>query len=166
MLPYIWDILLSCLEGTEHESHLRVVRNGAIPDFHYSRKIHDRSEAGPFAMLVREVWRHASVISNNDFLELPEIMQDICNGYAEKSGVCVHEIVSKALQPRIVKFKSVLRTDRSCLKSALTYLWAVQNNEPLSIESNTCFDGRGMVISADQIVSVTSPESDIGAFRR
>ncbi len=90
---------------------------------------------------------------------MPEIIEDICNGYEKKFGESIFEIYQSFLVPKIIKFQSSKRIDTGCVKTALYYAYeAVRSNRPSGI-CVTCFDGKGSRIKPESIVSVTTVEN-------
>ena len=105
-------------------------------------------------MLVRDVAFAPNNLSNHDYLLLPEIVEDICNGYLEKYQVSIHKDVVDALVPCIVKF--VVRDNRDIggIAPAISYLYKGIREEPISYYANTCFDAEGKVIPKTDILRI------------
>jgi hypothetical protein len=91
---------------------------------------------------------------NHDYLQLPEIMEDICAGYEREYGQRIYEQLENALVPKIVKFWSDERKDKTCVESAMYYLYSIPHGLPLTMCSNTCFDGKNTPILSEQITNV------------
>ena len=153
-LDGIWEKLLGIFEGTEHYLRLQDLKRTRAINLLYQSKTTNPSLGGPSAMLVRDVAFGAKSMGNHDYLRLPEILEDICNGYREKYGLSIHNDVVQALKPCIVKFKSKYRIDNGCFKAALFYVRNCLNGDPPSVDGNTCFDARGNVIPNEDILSI------------
>lgn len=153
-LPKVWDTILRIFKNTEHEVPLRKMRDTGVSDFQYNHKIGKPLLAGPYAMLVREVAFKSHEIGNHDYLWLPEIVEDICNGYNDASGVMLHDSVCAALVPYVIKFWSRKRTGKDCIQAAIYYLYCSMHNQKLSIYANTCYDAENVMIPREQIVKI------------
>ncbi len=153
-LPRVWDMIWEIFRGTEHEAPLRRFREKGVPNFQYGLKVGKPLHAGPYAMLVRDSAFRSHEMGNHDYLRLPEIVEDICNGYHDASGVVIHDEVCASLIPYVVKFWSRNRTDKGCVESAMYYLYCTAHGEELSIDASTCFDGENCPIPREQIVKI------------
>lgn len=153
-LPRIWDTVEGVVEDTPNHESFKEFRAKGRGSFQYELKKDCEVHAGPFAMLVRESAFKAKEMGNHDYLDLPEIVEDICNGYQEHTGKSIHRVLRTALTPCIVKFWSDGRRGPDCVEAALFYLYSRRHGEPLSIEGNTCFDGGGQVVAPERIVSI------------
>lgn len=125
-----------------------------VPSFQHNHKVGKPLLAGPYAMLVRETAFHSHEMGNPDYLWLPEIVEDICNGYQEVTGVKIHDKVCSALIPYVVKFWSREQTGRVCIESAMYYLYAITHGRRLTINATTCFDGMNCTIQREEIVKI------------
>jgi hypothetical protein len=112
---------------------------------------------GPYAMLVRESAFRAREMGNHDYLWLPEIMEDICNGYRVAYGDVIHERLCNALTPFIVKFWSTRILGKNCVESAMYYLYSTAHEEELCDLANTCYDGANSRVPPERIVCVEVP---------
>lgn len=153
-LPSVWDTILHIFKGTEHERPLQRLREKGIPNFQYRLKVGNRLHAGPYAMLVRESAFRSQEMGNHGYLWLPEIVEDICNGDHDSSGVAIHDTVCASLIPYVVKFWSRKQTNQSCVEAAMYYLYRTAHGQKLSDYANTCFDGEGCAIPREQIVKI------------
>jgi hypothetical protein len=69
---------------------------------------------------------------------MPEIIEDICQGYEERFGVNIQSEISGALKPCVVKFVCDPGSEeRHRLEPSIGYCWCKINNENL-INANTC----------------------------
>ena len=159
-LPHVWSMILGIFKGTEYEATLRKFRDNGVPNFHYSLKVGKPHLSGPYAMLVRDAAFQSHKMGNHDYLWLPEIVEDICNGYLGVSGIKLHDTVCDALIPYVVKFWSSKQTGRGCIESAMYYLYCTAHGQGLSINANTCFDGNNCAIPRKQIVKIEKIEGE------
>ena len=155
-LEEIWQTVLTVFSDTCHNSRLRLLKEKGVPNFHYVTKVGQPLHllGGPYAMLVRETAFKSQEMGNHDYLWLPEIMRDICNGYREAYGESLHEHLRAALTPYIVKFWSRKRLHKDCIESAMYYLYLTAHEQELSMDANTCFDGENSRIPPEQIVKI------------
>lgn len=156
-LPRIWDMLGDLLPSPTQKANLESLQRNGVGDFQYNLKASDRFHHGPYAMLVREVAFHAADVGNHDYLGIPEIIEDICNGYRARFGEDITDVVTDSLHECIVKFRSAKYTDEHLLAPALLYCWGVVNQEAFSPFANTCFDGEAVPIPASAILSISKP---------
>lgn len=152
-LQYVWQTVLDVFRNTPHEKRLIEFQRTGVPEFHYQLKAHDPIHAGPYAMLVRESADRSSEIGNHDYLGLPEIMEDICNGYQATYDESIQDQLAAALSPTIVKFWSTKRLGIDCIEAALYYLYLTTHGRKMTLYANTCFDGENEAIPAEQIIS-------------
>ncbi len=153
-LEYVWQTVLNVFKESPYYSNLLVMKRDGVPNFHYTAKIGNSFHGGPYAMLVRAVAECPVEMGNHDYLRLPEIMEDICNGYLQAHGEYIHDQLMQALQPTIVKFWSTKDLGFGCVESALYYLYLTAHDERLNLWCNTCFDGENEAISSEQIICV------------
>ncbi|PSB24739.1 hypothetical protein C7B82_25340 [Stenomitos frigidus ULC18] len=150
----IWNTLLEIFEGTDHYDNLLQLRDCGVADHLYNLKVSDHCHWGPFAMLIREEAFRANEVGNHDYLRLPEIIEDICNGYSKVFNFRLHDTVVGSLQPCIVKFVSNKYIGNELFKPILYYLFLTAKGEPLEIESDACFDGEGLEVPVESILKV------------
>jgi len=153
-LEGIWGTLFSVFHNSVHSDNLRLLRQSGVPNFQYNLKVGKPVHGGPYAMLVREVAFRAKEIGNHDYLEFPEIIEDICLGYEKRFGVSIQDKVTAALLPCIVKFRSDRVIRRGCIEAAVYYLYLTGRGERLSMYANTCYDGRNTPVPREQIIDV------------
>ena len=140
----IWSTLLSIFENTEHHLNLLKLKNNGVGDHHYNQKINNCNEWGPFAMLIRDIafCSDSDEICNHDYLDLPEIIADICNGYLNAFGICLKNIIVESLKPCIVKFTSKDNTSNEIFELVLYYLFLTIRGQNLNFHINLCFVGK------------------------
>lgn len=156
-LTRIWDTIVSIPDNPRTKANLRQLQKSGVPDYHYSLKTGNRLHSGPYAMLVRESAFSARSMLNHDYLAFPEIIEDICNGYQKKFGERLHEEVSAALRPCIVKFEVSEEGRKDLIEPALNYCWHKEHGEDLSFGTNTCYDGSGKLIPRSAIRKIEFP---------
>ena len=111
-------------------------------------------KGGPYANLVRDTFFRDDNW-NYDFLKLPEILFDIIHSnqkYKNRANKLT-ELYLEQTKSIIIKFYDT-DTDEYYLKTASLYLFLKIKNLELATESNTCFDGRGEIISPERIVDI------------
>lgn len=153
-LPRVWAMLDGIFSGTHHQCRLRQMRQEGVANLQYNLKVPDSTHWGPYAMLVREIAFCAESASNHDYLKIPEIVEDICNGYAARFDEDIQSVVERSLVPMIVKLWMSEPEHQYGLSSAIYYAYASHNKEKLSWLANTCFDGHGQRIPNERIMSV------------
>jgi len=90
-------------------------------------------------------------------VEFPEIIEDICNGYLRKFGSRIHDEVSAALRPCIVKFEVADEDTESLIPTVLNYCLHKEYGQELAIGTNTCYDGKGEAIPRSAIRKIEFP---------
>lgn len=155
VLPKVWDMLIDIAPSVVVKENLRNLREKGVPDFHYGLKVPNGVHWGPYGYLVREVADHARALSQHDYLAMPEIVEDICNGYEKQFGASVIEHFRRELKPCAVKFVMPAGSRGfDTLKVALSYLYSGTKLEELGASCVTCFDGEGVSVPAERILSV------------
>jgi len=122
-------------------------------DSQYGLKTSNPIHWGPYAMLMKQVAFVPTLVGNHDYLEVPEIVEDICNGLDSNTNSKVLAAYKKSTTPCIIKFW-VNGLDRRCLVPAVCYLYNNIINEEFSRLCNTCFDAGGVVIPNAQILKI------------
>ena len=160
VLSRLWVQLIRTAPSSEVSKNLQALRENGVPDFQYRLKAPCSMHWGPFGYLVPAIAEHAKELAQHDYLGMPEIIEDICNGYFESFGVQLYEHYGKLLKPCIVKFQQ-LAGDRGedALEVACSYLYGCRKKERPSSSWITCFDGEGSVVPANSIISVRYIES-------
>ena len=157
-LDKVWAAVISAQDDAGTKARLQKMRNTGVPDRQYNLKVPASFLHGPYAMLVREVAFHSGAIGNHDYLAIPEIVEDICNGFKAETGKSIFERLENFLKPCIVKFEDCDGSDRPddphLRKALLYYCWSKRRNEELCYLANTCFDARGEVIPRSAIRNI------------
>lgn len=153
-LPRVWDTLQHIFAGTHHSQQLKAMELEGVPDFQYNLKTGGPEHWGPYAMLVKEIGSFARAVGHHDYLRIPEIVEDICNGYRGKYGEDIQNQVENALVPTVVKFFSEDPNKQYGLDAAIYYAYVTHRKLGLSHLANTCFEGENLRIPPAQIVYV------------
>jgi len=156
VLERIWMTLLNISPNTLIKKNLISLKNSGIINSHYLHKTKNKTQWGPFAYLVKDAAFSEKGICNHDYLKMPEIICDICDGYKEKFGESIINIYETCLVPKIVKFRSSKQLDTSCIRAALYYAYEMLKGKLHTSDSVAYFNGDGSLIMPDDIISVTS----------
>lgn len=154
-LPRLEATLVDLVDDHELRERLRqAMHAGGIADSHYVNKTQNSMHWGPYAILVREVAFHTEKLGQHDYLGMPEIIEDICNGFHTITGVSLTEVFSAKLHPTIVKFSVPIDCEEHCINTALCYVYSkIHTGEPCG-GSVYCFDGHGVAVPPDAILKV------------
>jgi hypothetical protein len=155
-LEKIWSALIDIAPDVVIKKNLKLLKENGVPNSLYQTKHNNPLHWGPYAVLVKETAFHSSI--QHDYLGMPEIIEDICNGYEEKYGESIINIYESSLVPKIIKFKSNRRIDIGCIETALYYAYLSVRGNPPSSNCITCFDGKCAKIESESIVYVTTVE--------
>ena len=155
-LEKIWSALIDIAPDVVIKDNLKLLRQSGVPNHLYGIKHNNPFHWGPYAVLIKETAFRSSI--QHDYLGMPEIIEDICNGYEEKYGESIINIYESSLVPKIVKFKSNKRVDAGCIEAALYYAYEAVRGNPPSSNCITCFDSEGVKIEPESIVSVITVE--------
>jgi hypothetical protein len=156
-LDKLWDAIVAIPRSTQTRANLEYLRNTGVPDHLYMTKAQYRVQPGPYAMLVRETAFHSKAMGNHDYLKLPEIIEDICNGYERQYHESIHEEITEGLRKCIVKFEVPDKESSKLVAPALFYCWCKAHNWELSVYANTCYDARGEAIPHSAIRKIEFP---------
>ena len=155
----IWDALYCLLPEEYSKTEWQDFRANLEKDmddhyaFLYRLKINDQIHWGPFAMLVRDIAFKASEVRNHDYLDVPEIVEDICRCFEKFYDYNLLERYKSETKPCIVKFVTT-KHRQYYLGSALCYLFYVAHNEKFSLSCNTCFDANSNGIKPNKIQNI------------
>jgi hypothetical protein len=153
-LDIVWHTITTIPKDKRIRRNLEMLRRDGVPDEQYNRKVGSRLDAGPYAMLVREAAFHPESMGNHDYLGLPEIIIDICNGYERQFGERIHEEIAAGLRKCIVKFETPIDAECDLIAPGLLYCWKTIHGQPPSLDSNTCFDGCGVPVPYGMIRNI------------
>lgn len=154
VLPKLHETLVSLVEDSFQREFLRdVLAKGLIPDWHYQNKTGNSMHWGPFGILVREVAFNANQLGQHDYLSMPEIIEDICNGIGNGIGMSLLKVFQSKLKPTIVKFSTKSEfNDTRCLEAALCYIRSMSLKRELDSNSVYCFNGNGKAVPSSDIL--------------
>lgn len=154
-LEFVWEMVLCIAKDKQVRNNLALMKRSGVSDYHYKTKSRDVLHWGPYGILVRDVAHHSRELSQHDYLGMPEIVEDICNGYQKQFGTSILGLYEEALIPKIVKFKSSNRLDAGCLEAAIYFAYRYIRGLPPCRGAVTCFDGNGASIPPENILSVS-----------
>lgn len=155
VLDTLWDTLESIFDDAEIRSRLRAMRDGNVENDHYNHKKRSEIDQGPFGIVVREAAFHLKDLGHHDYLEFPEIIQDICDGYYKQHNEMIYDEVVQALQPCIVAIKSNHEASNACIMGALYYAYTHANNKPVSGASVIDVNCGGELVPESEIVDIS-----------
>lgn len=154
-LPQIWATLIDLAPDATAKRNLQSLQQNGVPNYQYRHKVSDKLHWGPYAVLVRDVAFNAPALSQHDYLGMPEIIEDICNGYQEKYGESIISIVKRSLVPCIVKFADHSNYyPEGYLRAALCYARNKVLGERIGSGAVICFDSAGRAIPPSAILHV------------
>lgn len=154
VLDKIWAGVIATTDDPVKKANLEKLRQMGVPDDLYNSRTTNQLHCGPCAMLVRESAFHSREMGNHNYLELSEIVEDICNGYERKYGENIHKEISSALRKCIVKFEVAEQDGARLAAPALFYCWCKIHHQELSLSANTCYDANGVAIPHSAIRKV------------
>lgn len=154
ILPKLKIMLIDVLDDPEKEQFRTAIRTQGISNNHYSNKTNNDMHWGPFAILVRDVAFSTEKLNQHDYLGMPEIIEDICNGLHENDGPNWIELYRTKLKPAIVKFRSSKGMDDISIATALCYVRSCILQKELDCNSVYCFDGGNELVPYSDIVCV------------
>jgi len=158
-LQSIWTTLIDIPTDAEIINNLKLLKENGVPNYHYNLKHNNRFHSGPYAVLVKDTAFTPESLCQHDYLGMPEIIEDICDGYNIKYGESIIEIIKSFLVPKIVKFQSSMCVDTGCIEAALFYAYELARGNPPSRNCVTCFDGKNAKINPESIIYVTTIEN-------
>jgi len=155
-LDKIWRAIISIPNDPKARANLERLRIDGVPDYLYDLKTNNRLHSGPYAMLVRDSAFNAESMWNHDYLEFPEIIEDICNGYENRFGERIHEEICNDLRKCIVKFEieEADGDDSIVIEPAIRYCWYMAHDKGLRLDANICYDARGVTVPCSAIRKV------------
>ncbi len=153
-LEKVWQTFFDVFNGTPHYNNLKQMKLLGVDDRIYNLKAGVELHSGPYAMLVRDSAFNSSKIGNHDYLGMPEILEDICNGYKKQFGSAIYEFLESKLLPKIIKFVSTKDLCSSNIGTAMFYTYGRYHNKSISFSANTCFDGENSLIPFTDILNI------------
>jgi hypothetical protein len=155
----IWDSLRLMVADRISDSEwaeFRKEMGDSDSAFLYHLKRNDPDHWGPYGVLVRDVAFCPTEIGNHDYLDMPEIVEDISLCFEDRYGFDLRSAFTQNSKPCIVKFVDTNPHER-CFPPALYYLYSRFHGGRLSLSCNTCFDGRGSSVRPEQIHRIEFP---------
>lgn len=119
----------------------------------YRIKSTDEFHWGPYAMLVRDVAFNSEEIENHDYLKIPEIVEDISICFEKIYGINLAESYINNSKSIIVKFISE-DVEENYIGVALNYLYNKLHGLEMSLDCNTCYDGKANIILREAILTI------------
>jgi hypothetical protein len=160
-LPSLKAMLIEAVDDVRVKGQLeRALTSGGVANHHYANKTQNSLHWGPYGILVREVAFCANELSQHDYLGMPEIIEDICDGFEVTSGVALIDIFSAKLKPAIVKFTSVVDYAEAYVSTALCYVHSTIQEGKLDTNSVICFDGENNPVPPHDILKVEIVDLD------
>jgi hypothetical protein len=155
-LDRIWDFLGSLVGQRISPGLWTALRRdmGSSPSAGlYHMKVANMAHWGPFASLVRDHAFSTQETGCHDYLCAPEIVEDICRCFSDRSDFDLLESFKVNTRSCIVKF--VVDTPRAdCVRAAVYHLYNRARRFNCSIGCNTCYNGQGVPVRPDQILKV------------
>lgn len=165
VLSRVWQMLMELAPSPTVRTNLRELQLSGVPDFHFNLKAPNPFHWGPYGYLVPAIASHSADLMQHDYLGMPEIVEDICNGYDAKFGEQLFDHYSAVLKPCIVKFEHRAEgRGPDTLEVAAAYLYGCRKQEPPSHSWITCFDGNGIPVGSECIRSVRFLDEDGSAW--
>ncbi|WP_367899191.1 hypothetical protein AB3N61_18480 [Leptospira sp. WS58.C1] len=152
----IWDYLYSIVKSDVSEEEWNIFKNhmsGTYAKLYHS-KISDPKYWGPYAMLIKDIFFVSESVGNHNYLQIPEIVEDIIFCFSNfRPNVDLKNRYKASTTPCIVKFIAPI-DEIDYLNPLLNYLYTEFHNAEHTLDSNTCYDGKGRAIMSEAIISV------------
>lgn len=154
-LPHLKARLIDAIDDISIREQLQTaLTSSGVADAHYFNKTNNSMHWGPYAILVRDVAFCAEKIGQHDYLGMPEIIEDICNGFRKTSGVDLIEVFRRKLKPTIVKFISTNNCDDICISTAISYAYSIIHGNAPNSTWAYCFNGENNPVPTQDILKV------------
>ncbi|GEM47287.1 hypothetical protein [Deinococcus cellulosilyticus] len=155
-LPGMWDTLWECARpyiSLQDWVRFRENLGNHRLRWLYDSKLADPTQWGPHGMLIQEAAFQAHLLGNQDYLDAPETVLDICRCFHGTFGMDLLTLYRQNTHPCIVKFRT-RGTPQAAWNRALYYCYRHLHQLETPAQSNLCFDGQGTGIAARDIVHV------------
>ncbi len=160
IIDKIWkDLLNLVIEDFTEEvwnGFREVMENNSLDCWNaylYQLKLNDEIGQGPFAMLIKELAFPDHHSNNIDYIDLPEIVRDICCCFDKKYKYNLLERYMTNTNKYIIKFRSNGH-DSFDFGSALIHKYRLFNGMPKESYPVCCFDGKGKAVSSTDILKI------------
>lgn len=150
----VWDTLLSSAPNESVKANLKQLFSDGVGDHLYELRTQNEIHWGPYGILVRDVAFNTKSLRQHDYLGMPELVEDILNGYKKKFGVALFEYYSEVLVPKLVKFKCTSSIHDGCVETALGYLYTYVKGDDICGLAVRCIDKKGIPIYKEDILAV------------
>jgi hypothetical protein len=119
----------------------------------YNLKLNKEIGQGPFAMLIKELAFPDHHPNNIDYIDLPEIVRDICECFDKKYKYNLLDLYLANTKKYIIKFKS---NDHESFDfgSALIHKYRLLNGMPRESYPVCCFSGQGEPVPPKDILKI------------
>jgi len=125
----------------------------------HSERLSNCNQNGLFGILVRDVYKYHEEKSNHNYLDIPEVVEDICICFKKETGISLDNRFRDNTQPYIVKFHDSA-FEQGALSSAMCYLWySLHGVSKPPYFCDYSFSADGRVIPASNILSVERVET-------
>lgn len=122
---------------------------------HFGMKVSNSLQWGPYAILVREVALHARTLGQHDYLDMPEIIEDLCEDVRLASGLDLLPVFKQRWKSVLVKFTAPAGDSADyAVAVALCYLREVALKGRPGHGSVWCFDGGNTPVPVHRIAAV------------
>lgn len=111
-----------------------------------------KEDQGPHAVLVRDVLIEPSRFESEDYLDCPNIINDICSSFGTKFGKDLLKLFRDSSYPCIVTFSDDQPRD-DAIGVATTYVQCIARDEDC-LRCNTCYEANGKGIAMTSIIDV------------
>jgi hypothetical protein len=153
-LSIVWDSLISSAPSETVQDNLKELQTNGVGDHLYNLRTNDEIHWGPYGILVRDVAFNTDKLHQHDYLGMPELVEDILNGYRKKFDTCLTEYYTEKLVPVLVTFKSTTSLHNGCIETALGYLYKIVREETIDGLSVRCIDKKGSAIIGKEIIDI------------
>jgi hypothetical protein len=159
-LPALKERLIEAVDDASLKVQLRdALYVSGVGDHHYANKTQNSIHWGPYAILVRDVASCAANLSQHDYLAMPEIIEDICNGFDSPVREELLTVFNVKLRPAVVKFTAPADQDEAYISTALCYVHSMIQEGKLDTNSVMCFDGENNPVPPHDILKVEFVDS-------
>jgi hypothetical protein len=154
-LPPLKETLIQAVDDENIRQQLHaVLMDDAIQNSQYQLKTKDSAHWGPFGILVRETAFQPRQVGQHDYLGMPEIIEDICNGFETSTGVALLEIYKAKLVPAFVKFSSTENSPGYPIAAAIGYVHSIIHERAPTRTALAYFNAKGQSVPYRDILKV------------